>query len=150
MCVNYDVYFNYVDVLIGIIELFFNCSCGFFLLWVVFLVIIYFVMLLWEGILNIILSIICLIIEWRLCVLVLCLIVFFVILIRVVGLNLSFILLSFNICLYCFIKVFFGFVKMEISVVLFNCLSVVIIGKWLINLGIKLNFSKFFGIMWDK
>lgn len=91
--------------------------------------------------------IIFLMIEWSFCVLVLCLMVLVVMVFNVFGLNFNLVLLRDNNFWYCFIKVFFGFVKIWIKLLFVNLLSVVIIGKCLINFGIKLNFNKFFGII---
>lgn len=104
-------------------------------------------MFLFEGILNIIFIMIFLMIEWRFWVLVLCLIVFFVIVFNVLGLNLSLVLFRERSFWYCLINVFFGLVKICIRLFVVNFFKVVIIGNCLINLGINLNFSKFLGMI---
>lgn len=112
---------------------------------IVFLLMIILVIFLRLGRLNMVFSRIFFMIDCRLCVLVLCLMVWFVIVISVLLVNVSCVFLILNSFWYCLISVFFGWVRIVISVFVFRLVNVVIIGRWLINLGIRLNFSRFLG-----
>lgn len=100
-----------------------------------------------EGRLYIVLSKIVLMIEWRLCVFVLWFIVFLVIVLSVLLWNFSFIFFIENNVLYCLVIVFLGLCRIWISVFLFNFLRFVIIGRCLMNFGIRLYFIKFLGLI---
>lgn len=112
----------------------------------VLLIIILFILFI-EGNLYIVLSNIFLIIECKLCVFVLCFIVLWVIVLSVFLWNLSLIFFIVNNVENCLVRVFFGLLRIWISVVLFSFVSVVIIGRWLINFGINLYLIRFFGFI---
>lgn len=88
-----------------------------------------------------------LMIECSFWVFVFWLIVILVIVCRVFVVKCSFVLFKWISFWYCLIRVFFGFVRICIKLVLLSFFKVVMIGRCLINLGISLNFSRFFGMM---
>lgn len=100
-----------------------------------------------DGRLYMVLSSVVFMMECRLWVLVLCVIVFLVIVFSVLLWNFRFMFFRLNSVWYCLVRVFFGFLRIWIRVFLFSLFNVVIIGRWLINLGIRLNLIRFFGLI---
>lgn len=70
-----------------------------------------------------------------------------VIVFSVLLVNFNFMLFILNSWMYCLIKVFFGLDRILINDFLFRLVIEVIIGRWLMNFGIRLNLIRFFGIM---